>query len=165
MRTTAGLSLVALLIGLAAPARAHDHAPPETILRIGNADQEGILVLSCWIRGKDLDGASVCRQRETSFPEALETTKRTAVLDLGTSTEPARLRLRAWRRLRPNGEPRRPTRRLVVGLEDGDGGWLAGFALPQRPGTWYLEAKAVWPDRSFPENEQFGVWTFSVRTS
>jgi hypothetical protein len=160
------LVAISVVAGLSvAPAAAHDHTPPKVTLEAGNAEQPGTLISSCWIRGKDLGGAALCRQTETTFPEPVDARRPEATLDLRREAEPRRVRLRAWRRLRPSGEPRAPAKRLDVELGQLQGVWLASFTLPRRPGTWYLEAKGVWPDRAFPDSEQFGVWTFAVRTS
>ena len=162
LRRSFGIAVVLALMAVD-PATAHDHKPPGATLRSGRVEQEGIRVTSCWIKGKELGGAAFCAQREMAFPEPVDT-RATATISFETAREPSRVRVRAWRRLKPNGMPRRPSRRLEVVLEESKGAWEAAIDLPPRAGTWYLQAKGVWPDARFPDSKQFALWTFAVRT-
>lgn len=162
MRRAIALTLVLVALGSGA-ASAHDHRPPGATMTGRGAEQEGRLITSCWIRGEELGGAAVCRQREMSFPEAVGT-RPVVTIAFDTAAEPRRVRVRAWSSLRANGRPRRPARRLDAIVEQGPDGWGSRVELPPREGTWYLEVKGVWPDARFPESTQFAVWTFVAVT-
>ncbi|MDQ4005510.1 MAG: hypothetical protein M3135_04300 [Actinomycetota bacterium] len=146
----------------AGPASAHDHAPTDAVLETKRDHRQGIRIASCWIRGTESGGAALCTQEKTSFPEAIEAPAGAAEVVFKTRREPARVRLRAYRRLRADGEPQRPAKRLEVVPEPTPKGWLLAFELPIRHPTWFLEVKGVWPDANFPESEQFAVWTFAL---
>ena len=142
-------------------AAAHDHAPPDAVLQTRQAHRDGTRIASCWIRGSKR--AAICSQKETSFPEPIDAPGGAAVIIFQTRREPVRVRLRAFRGLRTNGEPARPARRLAVVPEPTPRGWVLQFDLPTRHRDWFLEAKGVWTDATFPDNEQFAVWTFALR--
>ena len=151
-----------LVICLGGAADAHDHRPPSATFRSGKVEQDGIRITSCWVRGTKTAGA-VCSERTTSFPLPVEVRSRPEdMVTFGTDREPERVRIRAWRRLRSNGEPRPPARVLDGTLEQLTDSWDVRFDLPDRPGTWYLEVKGVWPDARFPEDQEFAVWTFAA---
>jgi hypothetical protein len=142
---------------------AHDHAAPDATLHASAGRQEGLRITSCWIKGKRVGGAALCRQEETSFPDPIDAGA-TATVAFETSREPKRVRIRAWRRLRMNGEPRPPARRLQGVVKQRPAGWRVAFETPVRTGTWFLEVKGVWADARFPESEQFALWTLSLHT-
>jgi hypothetical protein len=141
-------------------AAAHDHAPPDAVLETKRAHREGVRIASCWIRGSD--EAARCTEEETSFPAPIDARAGEASIAFRTRREPTRVRLRAYRGLRANGEPARPAKRLEVVPEPTPKGWVLRFDLPARHRDWYLEAKGVWTDANFPEDEQFAVWTFAL---
>ncbi len=158
--------LLAAAIAASVPpgiAAAHDHAPPEAVLETRRDHRDGIRITSCWIRGTQLGGAALCTQQETSFPEPIDAPAGEATIIFDTRREPSRVRLRAYRGLRANGEPRPPARRLELVPEPTPKGWILELELPTRHRDWFLEAKGVWPDINFPEDEQFAVWTFALR--
>ncbi|MGH2686926.1 MAG: hypothetical protein ACRDJP_15795 [Actinomycetota bacterium] len=144
-------------------ASAHDHAPPDAVLQTRRSHRQGTRISSCWIRGTRLGGAALCTQEETSFPRPIDAPAGLATIVFDTRREPLRVRLRAYRGLRANGEPARPAKRLDVVPEPTPKGWILSFDLPRRHRDWFLEAKGVWTDANFPEDEQFAVWTFALR--
>ena len=158
LRSVVTASVLAALIP--APALAHDHRPPDAEIRTRGDHEPGRLVTSCWIRSSQKGGAT-CRQTERTFPEPLEARGATLSLAFDTPREPLRVRLRGWRKV-PSGPPDHRVRRLEGELRPEGRGWVAALDLPRR-GQWFLEAKGVWTDATFPNNEQFGVWTFAVR--
>jgi hypothetical protein len=157
------LFLAAAIVASIPPgmAAAHDHAPPDAVLETRRAHREGNRIASCWIRGTKR--AAICSQAETSFPEAIDAPGGATVIIFETRREPTRVRLRAYRGLRTNGEPARPAKRLEAVPEPTPKGWVLQFDLPTRHRDWFLEVKGVWTDVNFPEDEQFAVWTFAIQ--
>ena len=156
----ASASILAALVP--ATALAHDHRPPDAEIRTRGDHEPGRLVTSCWIRSSE-KGGTTCRQMERTFPEPLESRGATVSIAFDSPREPRRVRLRGWRQVPASGRPDYRVRRLEGDLRPGGRGWVAALDLPGRRGHWFLEAKGVWTDARFPNNEQFGVWTFALR--
>ncbi len=167
---TAGL--VGVLLLAQAPAQAHDHRIPQTVLKKGAKEQPGTLVKeSSWDRLVEDD---LCENQNafyrTRFPETDAVAAGAKLrVHISKRQRPDSFKIAAYRALDEEGEPSGEARLLKRTLErvvvDGKTvGWDAVFSVNRPSRDYYLIAEGLWKDREGCGNEQFAYWSFHVKT-
>ncbi len=163
-------AILALLSFIPSPAVAHDHRPPEVVLRHGDLEQRGRLVALRWTRPAGEEGcASTLIVKKPSYPGQ----------GLPVRNGEFRARLRFIKPARPLSV--KAEARPEVGADGDLAGPAADVGLrlrPRRPGgdlaAWtallhsrvqdhlYLRVSARWKDGDGCDDRQKATWTFHV---
>lgn len=171
--------LAAVLLGLAgivlaqAPAEAHDHRIPATVLKKGARElQAGTKVFeSSWnapaVGGGCVTQATIYRTR---FPEADSVPAGTELsVRVSKAQRPDSFEVVAYKALDENGEPAGDGRPLKRSLERVVRGgetvaWDAVFTVKNPGRDYYLVSEGHWQDSDGCRGDQFAFWSFHVRT-
>lgn len=161
----------AALVASAIPAAAHDHQPPRTRLRSGDASQAGKQSTYCWSSAGEEPGTgeTMCADYILRFPRAERAkTGARAFIAFKTSNEPTNTSLSYWRRVDENGFPvgdSRAIRHTVVPVrrEGKVVAYRARFRLPARSQHMYIVAFGSWEDQDAGGGPQDSSWTFHLR--
>ncbi len=169
MRHRAWISAAAATLALslfpAFPASGSHHGPPRTTLRKqGDFIQRGRLGSYCWTTGtraecRDVAGYSWPRARDVRWGGR-------ARIRIRQRRQPTRLSLRAWRRVRRNGEPIGRGMRLHYRLvpHRAEGRIVARdavFRLPRAERHFYIEAFGRW---DLPNSGGDATYWFHIKT-
>ena len=180
-RTTGGRKLVVVLLaamtlgllGAQAPAQAHDHQIPKTVLKKGAKElQAGTRVMeSSWdqLTGDD-ECLNVSTIYRTRFPEADRVATGSKLrVRVFKSQRPDSFEVAAYRTVDENGEPSGQGRLLKRSLKpvvvDGRTvAWDAVFSVNRPDRDYYLVSEGRWQDSEGCQNDQFAHWSFHVKT-
>ena len=167
------LGLLGVLLLAQAPAQAHDHQMPDTVLKKGAKElQAGTRIFeSSWDRrlgDNECENESVIYR--TRFPEA-DTVAAGSKLRVRVSKvqRPDSFGIAAYRAVDEEGEPSGEARLLKRSLErvvvDGKTvGWDAVFSVKNPGRDYYLISEGRWQDREGCGSDQFAFWSFHVKT-
>ena len=170
--------LAALAVGIigilaaSAPAGAHDHQIPQTVLKKGARDlQAGTKVYeSAWTR----PSGNLCEHQstfyKTRFPEK-DTVRAGSKLRvrISKSHRPDSFEVAAYRGLDENGEPAGEATLLKTTLErvvkgDKTVAWDAIFFVNEPARDYYLVGEGHWREREGCGGDQFAFWGFHIGT-
>jgi hypothetical protein len=175
----AGLVLAAVFLGLAgivmaqAPAEAHDHRIPATVLKKGAKElQAGTRVFESSWNAPAVGGGCVTQSAiyRTRFPEADSVPAGSGLsLRVSKAQRPDSFELAAYKALDENGEPAGEGRLLNRTLERVVKGgrtvaWDAVFSVKNPGRDYYLVGEGHWRDSEGCRGDQFAFWSFHVQT-
>jgi hypothetical protein len=162
-----------VVVGVQAPARAHDHEPPEaSFLYKGQRElQRGKWLSSCWIYPNP-DGTYTwhCLDYAIDFPAAdrvgAGSELRIRVLKI---QRPEQFLVSAYKKVNEEEVPIGSGRQLRTSLErvvqDGKTvAWDVVFSVNGPDRHYYLLAEGDWQDEHVEDASQDAAWTFHVKT-
>jgi hypothetical protein len=147
-------------------AAAHDHRVPRVRLISKKAWQRGRLQSFCWVTG-DPGTGQACGAGPYRWPDRDRTPGgETAIVRIRKAQRPRNLRLTRWRKVDEKGSPvgggNRVNHTLSTTRHNGKVVHEARFHLPDKPGHYYLEVYAMWPDvRS--HQRQDATWNLHLK--
>ena len=173
------VTLAAIMLGLIgailaqAPAQAHDHRIPQTVLKKGARElQAGTKVFESSWNAPAVGGGCVTQSviYRTRFPET-DTVGAGSKLRVRVSKaqRPDSFQIVAWRGLDVNGEPAGEGQPLSRTLERVVRGgktvaWDAEFSVEEAGRDYYLVSEGHWRDSQGCRGDQFAFWSFHVQT-